>query len=133
MAIHEAGKGPLQHYFWVKIMKKEQYEKSLKDDILRGADGQGVIKPMRPGVIDSEETIALMRSTAKAVSVNIGFVLDAKALEAAGLMVDVRDFQTGYSREQIEKWTRETEEGRKWSSNGLCVLFHVAIEQRGAM
>lgn len=130
MATPATNRGPVFHYFWVKIMGKESYNAARKKALDSGKETLAFAKPMRPGIVPMDVQ-QVMTAGGSPMSISVGYLLKPESAERHGLMVDVREFKTGYSDKQVTAWLEG--DGAEWAKDGLCVLFRVAVETGGQM
>ncbi len=130
MATPSKNRGPVFHYFWLKIMGKDAYNAARTKALKSGKEPLAFAKPMRPGIVPLDVQ-QVMTSGGTPVSISVGYLLEPEAAERHGLMVDVREFKTGYSDKQVSAWLEG--EGAEWAKDGLCVLFRVAVETGAQM
>ena len=119
-------KGTAYHYFIVKIMDEQAYDVARSEALAEGNVPRGYLQPQRTGIIPRNPKTSKSRD-GRALDISIGYRMSASQARKAGLMVQVKDFATGYSRQQVERWLKSPV-GRKWAGDSLCVVFYSAVD-----
>jgi hypothetical protein len=111
-------------------MDEKSFDAARTRSLTAGRPPRGYVLPQRTGIVPRNAPAA-PKGSGRALNMSVGYKLSAAQAEEAGLMVEVKDFATGYTRKQVEDWLKGPA-GRKWAGDSLCIVFYSAAESLAA-